>query len=61
VAELKAIFERARVRRRDGMRTLVFVDEIIASTARSRRVPAGGGGRHDYPHWRDDGEFLRSK
>lgn len=28
VAELKAIFERARARRADGMRTLVFVDEI---------------------------------
>lgn len=28
VAELKAIFERARIRRRDGIRTLVFVDEI---------------------------------
>src|SRR5476651_726195 len=28
VAELKAIFERAGVRRRDGVRTLVFVDEI---------------------------------
>src|SRR5271169_2902900 len=28
VAELKAIFERARTRRQDGMRTLVFVDEI---------------------------------
>src|SRR5579884_3213894 len=28
VAELKAIFERARARRQDGLRTLVFVDEI---------------------------------
>src|SRR5581483_3128341 len=28
VAELKAIFERARVRRKDGVRTLMFVDEI---------------------------------
>ena len=28
VAELKAIFERARIRRADGIRTLVFVDEI---------------------------------
>jgi putative ATPase len=28
VAELKAIFERARTRRQDGVRTLVFVDEI---------------------------------
>ena len=28
VAELKAIFERARARRSDGMHTLVFVDEI---------------------------------
>ena len=28
VAELKAIFERARTRRQDGIRTLVFVDEI---------------------------------
>ena len=28
VAELKAIFERARVRSADGMQTLVFVDEI---------------------------------
>lgn len=28
VAELKAIFERARTRREDGIRTLVFVDEI---------------------------------
>ncbi|MDX1975761.1 MAG: replication-associated recombination protein A [Rickettsiales bacterium] len=28
VAELKAIFERARARRQDGKRTLVFVDEI---------------------------------
>ena len=28
VAELKAIFERARVRRADGKQTLVFVDEI---------------------------------
>lgn len=28
VAELKAIFERARTRRQDGKRTLVFVDEI---------------------------------
>jgi len=28
VAELKAIFERARIRRQDGKRTLVFVDEI---------------------------------
>jgi len=28
VAELKAIFERARVRRQDGFKTLVFVDEI---------------------------------
>ena len=28
VAELKAIFERARTRKQDGVRTLVFVDEI---------------------------------
>lgn len=28
VAELKSIFERARARRGDGMRTIVFVDEI---------------------------------
>jgi putative ATPase len=28
VAELKAIFERARMRRKDGLHTLVFVDEI---------------------------------
>ena len=28
VAELKAIFERARARRQDGLQTLVFVDEI---------------------------------
>lgn len=28
VAELKAIFERARARKQDGVRTLVFVDEI---------------------------------
>src|SRR5258706_9847252 len=28
IADLKAIFERARVRRKDGKRTLVFVDEI---------------------------------
>ena len=28
VAELKTIFERARARRNDGMRTIVFVDEI---------------------------------
>lgn len=28
VAELKAIFERAKMRRQDGQRTLVFVDEI---------------------------------
>ena len=28
VAELKAIFERARARRQDGIKTLVFVDEI---------------------------------
>ena len=28
IAELKAIFERARTRRQDGLRTLVFVDEI---------------------------------
>ncbi len=28
VAELKAIFERARTRQQDGVRTLVFVDEI---------------------------------
>jgi putative ATPase len=28
VAELKAIFERARARKKDGVRTLVFVDEI---------------------------------
>jgi len=28
IAELKAIFERARTRRQDGMKTLVFVDEI---------------------------------
>jgi len=28
VAELKAIFERSRARRQDGLRTLVFVDEI---------------------------------
>ncbi len=28
VAELKAVFERSRVRRRDGLRTLMFVDEI---------------------------------
>ena len=28
VAELKAVFERSRVRRKDGLRTLMFVDEI---------------------------------
>jgi len=28
IAELKAIFERARIRRQDGIKTLVFVDEI---------------------------------
>src|SRR5471032_1944951 len=38
VADLKKSFEAARQRRRIGQGTLLFVDEITASTAASRTV-----------------------
>ena len=47
VADLKKVFETARLRRSNGRQTLLFVDEIHRfNRAQQRFLPAGDGGRN---------------
>ena len=56
VADLKKVFDAARLRRETGQGTLLFVDEIHHLTRAQRIFPAGDGGRHHRAGRRDHGE-----
>ena len=57
VADLKKVFDAARLRRETGQGTLLFVDEIHRfNRAQQELIPAGHGGRYHRPGWRDHGK-----